>query len=258
MGKVGTMSMIGITYVCDPQANRHSASVANCNLLHKTVSHYAPDVPMWPYNVHAAVDEELRYANKITAIGCADIRQGYLLFLDSDVILCRTPEWPDLQGIAIAGVHMDYPSEPTYDGFAIPVWKDCGQSYPSKRVKCTMYGGSTTPVINSGVLFVRWDVCGPLARVWETFFHGVKDKPYMTHHRSYAEQMTLMPAIAALGLDYQLLPVHWNWNGTIFPSDRCHMIEPHQEVTFLHYHRQDVLSTDPVAQRVLRDIGEVV
>ncbi len=249
--------------VYDSRASHKSADPDHSELLVKSIRLFDKDsdircgcpdkTPPWAskYKVDCytfkAPHEELRYANKIECIytTCDSSRDEILLFLDNDVLMCNPLPLDVISPRdCIAGVHMDYPSEPTREGFARPIFQTCGVEFPKKWVPCTMYGGPTYPIINSGVLFINSGIAKTLCSTWLDFFYLLVDKHPKGFPIGYLEQVTLMPAILANSYLYKLLPVQYNWNGCIEKSKK--------DVVFLHYHRDDILETDHLASITIK------
>lgn len=260
MGQLG--DDVTVLFVSDEFYDRPSSSPTACRRLVASVRRMCPTwrivagtvgvPPDWLQNseVIAAPIEPLdsvnRFSNKIAALRDCNIKSGWVLFLDCDVLLCKDIRCLDLS-YQVAGVHSDYPNESTREGNGKAVYRRCEVPFPRQRVPCTMYGEATYPTLNAGVLFFHTDILPGLVDTWIRFFRRCRSLR-LGSCNTYIEQMCLMPALNVRGISYNLLSAEYNWNGTIAPAT--------DEVAILHYHREDILQSDPVAIRTLNDLRE--
>lgn len=268
---------VTVLFVCDNEFDRQSASPETARLMVRSVKRYHPDWmiccgyvgdlddrPGWLEELNVGVlpieppDPVLRFMNKVETVRAwAPVVEecgGYGLFLDGDVLMCRQMPMDVLAaGMGCVGVHSDYPNVSTRDWVGRQVYGSCGVRFPGVRAKCTMYGGETWPTINVGAFWLRADVIRKVSQLWLEHSHKVKDA-LRGDTRTFSEQTALMPTLDKLGIGYQLLNAAYNWNGTIYPSDKAVEVAG-EEVVFLHYHRSDILSSDPAAQRVLEALN---
>lgn len=264
---------VTLVFVHDTDCDRPSASPEAARMMVQSVRHWEPS-----WKVRAATvggppsgwltdlgvdtfpidppDSDLRFVNKVRALAACAPDSGHLLFLDGDVLMCR-PLDVDLGDLGVLGVHIDYPNPGTRDAYVNGMYRWCGVPPPAPSAKMvpTMYGEPVFPALNVGMFIVRHDWCRTLAERWLMFYDLVRGVGgpasgglNLESARGYTEQMVVMPALASLGLAVTWLDARYNWNGTIAAAPN--------DVTFLHYHRPDVLDTDPAARRVLAEMGE--
>jgi hypothetical protein len=257
---------VTVMFVCDTQFDRQSASPETARLMVRSVRRWHPDwgvvcgyvgdidnSPAWldDLQVDAAEieppDPVLRFMNKVETVRTwatyVANTGGYGLFLDGDVVMMRPMPEATVLSMGCVGVHSDYPNPSTRDWVGRQVYGACGVRFPGTRVRCSMYGGETWPTLNVGAFWLRHDVIEEVAELWLKFSHEVKDV-LRGDTRTFSEQTALMPTLDKLGVGYQLLNAAYNWNGTIFPSKQCPEITG-EPVVFNHYHRADVLESDP-------------
>lgn len=273
---------VSVVFVCDSNFDRQSASPETARLMVRSVKHYHPewgvfagvvgDPPAWLEEEGVRwvpvipPDQQLRFLNKVEALrvlgpavvdhhmaqGVGGDGGGYTLFLDGDVLMCRRMDVGKL-AMRCVGVHSDYPNESTRDWVGRQVYGACGVRFPPTRAQCTMYGGETWITLNVGAFWLVSQDVADVAALWLENAHKVKDV-LRGNVRTFSEQTALMPTLDKLGIGFQLLSAAYNWNGTIYPTTDCPKITG-EEVVFLHYHRTDILSSDPAAQRVLAEMG---
>ncbi len=253
-------------HVCFVFDGKESKYVRFADLLVRSLRLYVPDwpitcgvvegdhvPPMWDGVEFFKIippDEEIRYANKVELLRLLSPREDRVLFLDTDVLVLRRPEFPDVTKDLVA-VHMDWASQCTNEKVFRDTYRALGVQFPKERIPCTMYGPDLPPIVNAGMLLFQSRVLPEFTEHWLRNFHALKTAEWAGRNKGFTEQTVILPTLAKLGMTYQLLDADWNWNGTIWPS------RPNKTV-FLHYHRADVLDTDPEALRVRREIGDLI
>jgi hypothetical protein len=182
------------------------------------------------------VDSVHRYTNKMRMLEVADHSDfDVLVALDCDVVvLGEVDEF--LSTATIGGKPADC------DMLTDREWRYLFEAadlpVPARTMVTTSFGQRTYPYVNSGVLLVPHDLCGPLRTLWSRFelrLRDVYDRDRgLSLRRKYHDQLALACALEAGGLPLRALPVSMNLPTHIAVHPAFH--GQLEDVRVVHYH----------------------
>nr|WP_256586833.1 sulfotransferase [Pseudomonas sp. A46] len=177
--------------------------------------------------------KEYLIGNKISAVGLGP-KDGYTLFLDSDIYCLRPLEFVSLMDFDAALKAVDQMLVPSSECFWKRLYAHAGLTLPDTGGVTTATGEFIPQYFNSGFIFVR---NGPqLAECWSNIAKRIDVDVQISSKRPWLDQLSLPVALLSLGLRVRAIDERYN-----FPLHLKPLAAAAHRPFFCHYHEPDCL-----------------
>lgn len=180
-------------------------------------------------------------SNKFFALRALPPGPEYTIFLDSDVLCLKTPEFPD--GYA----SLDFAAKPA-DRAGIPVqeaYRKLIGSIPAYAMETTLDNKWVPPYFNSGVMWIRSEIIRDMTSTAQSFFDRLLENKILGEQAFFAEQLAFAMSVEAENYVFSLMDNKYN-----FPA-RSRTIPSAETCVFAHYHDVETLMTRPLLREKL-------